>query len=592
MAADDPVQSDALGVTPAVAVDDLGKYRLIAKLARGGMGVVHLALLRGPAGFNKLLVVKELRREFAKSDELVASFMDEARLAARLNHPNIVQTIEVGTDAGRYFMAMEYLEGQSLQRLFYRASIKRSPLPLQLQLGLHLDVLAALDYAHRLTDFGGAPLGVVHRDVSPPNILVTYEGQIKLLDFGIAKTIEGPEDREAGVLKGKARYMAPEQAAACGRVDRRADLFSVGVMLWEATAGRRLWEGMQDADVLRSLLAGVIPEIRYARPDVDPALAAIVERAMSVNPDLRYPTALAMRDDLERYMVARGMSLLRTRRLGAAASSLFSTDRQKLRELIDAQLRALDAGGDSRPPSQAYAQLTASLSCDAKTVEGGDDRPGQASGPSTADAPPLTLPTFIPTAESAPQSDAAPSPLWVEPRPAASAPRGWLIAAAGALGALVALTAFVAGRSSIQGLAARPAGVVGAPPVVSADAPPRVVHVVVRASPPTAQMFLDDETIENPYVADRARDERAHLVRVEALGYATKTATLTFSADVSVDFALALVEPTVSRSHGGGSAAASASAGPSSSSSSPAAIDAPPRPIVVQNPYPIAPSGP
>src|SRR4029077_9554275 len=152
-----------------------------------------------------------------------------------------------------YFMAMEYLEGPSLQRLLYRASTQESPLPLQLQLGLHLDVLAALEYAHRLTDFGGAPLGVVHRDVSPQNVLVTYEGQIKLLDFGIAKTVEGPEDTDAGILKGKARYMAPEQAAACGRVDRRADLFSVGVMLWEAAAGRRLWEGMQDTEVLRSL---------------------------------------------------------------------------------------------------------------------------------------------------------------------------------------------------------------------------------------------------------------------------------------------------------------------------------------------------
>jgi eukaryotic-like serine/threonine-protein kinase len=550
--AEEIVQSDALGVTPALAVDDLGKYRLIAKLARGGMGVVHLALLRGPAGFNKLLVVKELRQEFANNDGLVASFMDEARLAARLNHPNIVQTIEVGTEGSRYFMAMEYLEGPSLQRLLHRAAKQETPLPVQLQLGLQLDVLAALDYAHRLTDFGGAPLGVVHRDVSPQNVLVTYEGQIKLLDFGIAKSLDAPEDTLDGVLKGKARYMAPEQAAACGRVDRRADLFSVGVMVWEAVAGRRLWEGMTDADVLRRVLAGVIPSLRDARPDVDPALAAIVERAMSVNPEARYPTALAMRDELERYMVARGMSLLRTRQLASAASSLFSTDRRKLREVIDAQLRALDAEGGAADFGLAQAQPTAVV-LEGKSIETGDD-------------------------------DAAPSPLLAEPPPVAAGTRPWLIVAAGALGALVALAAFVAGRTSTHGFASQPAGVSGLA-AASANAPPRIVRVVIRASPPAAQIFLDEEAVDNPYAAQRAADELAHLVRVEAPGYATKTATLTFSADVSADLALALVDPVAPRPRIGPSAAAAAPAG-STESPAPASSDAPKR-IEVQNPYPV-----
>jgi serine/threonine protein kinase len=576
MAVEDVLQSDVLGLTPALAVDDLGKYRLIAKLARGGMGVVHLALLRGPAGFNKLLVVKELRQEFAGNEMLVNSFMDEARLAARLNHPNIVQTIEVGTDGGRHFMAMEYLEGPSLHRLLHRAVKLGAPLPLDLQLGLQLDVLGALDYAHRLTDFGGAALGVVHRDVSPQNILVTYEGQIKLLDFGIAKSLDAPEETRSGVLKGKTRYMAPEQAAACGRVDRRADLFSVGIMLWEAIAGHRLWDGLQDADVLRSLLAGVIPSLRDVRPDVDPGLAAVVERAMSVDPEARYPTAQAMRDALEQYMVTRDLSLLRTRRLADVASSLFSADRQKLREVIDAQLRASDAEPGARP-SVPNPQL-------AMAMPDSQGTPGSA----TPDAPPLTLPTLVLPSDGHPQI--APSPLH-EPAHAPPAQRTWLLAAAGALGALVALAAFVVGRSSTHGFATAPSAITEVP-TAPVESRPHAVHVIVRASPPAAQIYLDDQPIENPYVNERARDLQVHRLRIEAPGYATKTSTLTFSADVSVDIALAIAEPAVSRSRVAAPPAQPGAGGGPASSSSTAASDAAPKRIEMQNPYPIAPSGP
>jgi serine/threonine-protein kinase len=574
VAAEEPVQSDALGVTPESAVDDLGKYRLIAKLARGGMGVVHLALLRGPAGFNKLLVVKELRQELAGNEALVTSFMDEARLAARLNHPNIVQTIEVGTDGGRHYMAMEYLEGPSLQRLLHRANRQGSPLPLDLQLGLQLDVLASLDYAHGLTDFGGAPLGIVHRDVSPQNVLATYEGQIKLLDFGIAKSFDAPEETRAGVLKGKTRYMAPEQAVSCGRVDRRADLFSVGVMLWEAIAGHRLWEGFQDADVLRCLLAQVIPSIRDARPDVDPALAAIVERAMWVDPDGRYPTALEMRDDLEQYMVARGMSLLRTRRLAAAASSLFDQDRQKLHEVIDAQLRAADTEPGTNPMAAQAPSAIATPSSQATP------------GVSTADAPPLTLPPLILPSDARPFIEAAPS-LLLGPAPAAGGSRGWLLAAACALGALVALAAFVVGRSSTHGFASPPPLV--DPPALSADVSQGVVHVIVRASPPEAKIYLDGEAIENPFVGDHGRDLLAHQLRIEAPGYATKTAALTFSADVSVDIALALDEPPVVHSRVAGPSTQPQISGPPPSFV-PTAADAQAKPIEVQNPYAVSPS--
>ncbi|MBV9949805.1 MAG: serine/threonine protein kinase, partial [Myxococcales bacterium] len=321
------------------------------------MGVLYLAVLRGPGAFHKLVALKELRHEFLDDDVLVSMFMDEARLAARLNHPNIVQTMEVGTGGGRHFMAMEYLEGQSLQRLVQRAQERSTPIPLALQLGIQLDLLSALDHAHRLKDFDGTPLAVVHRDVSPHNVFVTYEGQIKLLDFGIAKAdgLDGARAEPSrtdgaftSALKGKTRYMAPEQAAG-DPVDARADLFSVGVMLWEAIVGRRAWEGRPDAAVLQSLARGEVPTLRDALPDVDPALAAIVDRAMGVEPEGRFGSAREMRDALEQYMVDRFHGPLHHRALAALVSGLFAEDRERLRALVEMQLRALEAEEARRP---------------------------------------------------------------------------------------------------------------------------------------------------------------------------------------------------------------------------------------------------
>ncbi|HXN32425.1 MAG TPA: serine/threonine-protein kinase, partial [Polyangiaceae bacterium] len=300
MRADETARTPAvpLGAVPLEIRRDLGKYRLIAEIGRGGMGVVYLAVLRGIEGFRKLVVVKELRPEFLGADACVTMFMDEARVAARLNHPNIVQTIEVGADGARRFIAMEYLDGQPLQQLVQRALAQSNRLSLRMHLGVLVDVLTALEYAHELTDFDGTALGMVHRDVSPHNVIVTYEGQTKLVDFGISKTAGAVHETRAGVIQGKMRYMAPEQAA--GRsVDCRADLFAAGAMLWEAIVGRRPWEGQSDDAILQSLVAGTVPRVRDAWPDVDPDLAGIVERAMSVDPDARYDTAGAMRADLE-----------------------------------------------------------------------------------------------------------------------------------------------------------------------------------------------------------------------------------------------------------------------------------------------------
>jgi len=218
----------------ASSANVLGKYRLIAELGHGGMAEVFLAVAQGPAGFNKLTVIKQIRPQLADDPEFLSMFLDEARLAARLNHPQIVQTNEVGHEANRYFIAMEYLEGQPLNRVVNR--VGRERFPLAMHIGLLADTLAGLHYAHDLTDYDGTPLEVVHRDVTPHNIFITYEGQVKVVDFGIAKAMNSSSETKTGVLKGKVAYMAPEQARG-EKVDRRADVFSVGVMLWEAAVG-------------------------------------------------------------------------------------------------------------------------------------------------------------------------------------------------------------------------------------------------------------------------------------------------------------------------------------------------------------------
>src|SRR5262245_45560386 len=210
--------------SPGPEVSTIGKYQLIANLGHGGMADVYLSVVHGPVGFNKLTVIKRLRPSLAEEQEFLAMFLDEARLAARLNHPNVVQTNEVAEIEGQYYIAMEYLDGQPLNRILTRAQ-KAGTLPRELLIRVVADCLAGLHYAHELADYDGSPLGVVHRDASPHNIFVTYDGQTKVVDFGIAKAATRSAETRGGVLKGKVAYMAPEQARS-GEVDRRSDVFA------------------------------------------------------------------------------------------------------------------------------------------------------------------------------------------------------------------------------------------------------------------------------------------------------------------------------------------------------------------------------
>lgn len=313
----------------------LGKFKLIAELGRGGMSEVYLAVIAGPAGFNKLVVIKLIKAELAEDQEFINMFLEEARLSARLSHPNVVQTNEVGEVGGRYYIAMEYLEGQPYSRCLHRLGRDRG-LPLGMSLRILSDVLAGLHYAHELADFDGSMLGVVHRDVTPHNVFVTYDGQVKVVDFGIAKAMNSSHETRTGMLKGKVGYMAPEQARG-ERVDRRADIFSVGVMLWEAAVGRRLWKGLNEVQILHQLLSGEIPSPRSMRPDISVQLEALIMKALASDREKRHSSAQELQHALDELMDA-GSERSTLREVGRMMSQTFEEERKKLKAIIEQQV--------------------------------------------------------------------------------------------------------------------------------------------------------------------------------------------------------------------------------------------------------------
>jgi serine/threonine protein kinase len=305
-------------LTPLRAEDDsggrelgpgsrLGKYELIKRLSVGGMAEIFLARAVGLPGFQKLVAVKRILPQLAAKPDFLEMFLDEARIAATLQHSNIVQTYDVCVLAGNYIIAMEYLHGEDVRSILSKSVHAQRRVPLEHVLQIMIALCGGLHYAHEKEGFDGKPLNIVHRDVSPGNLIVTYDGDIKLLDFGIASAAIKARETNTGSVKGKISYMSPEQARGQD-VDRRTDVFAAGVILYELSLGRKLYRGT-DYEILTNIVKGKFDTPRTVDPNYDPQLEKIVLNALSRDRDQRYPTAQDLQNDLEKLARERGLFL-------------------------------------------------------------------------------------------------------------------------------------------------------------------------------------------------------------------------------------------------------------------------------------------
>lgn len=276
-----------------------GKYTLFERIGRGGMADVFKGRIQGPAGFERVFVVKRILPHLSDDPIFIKMFVEEAKLSARLNHPNIVQVFELGSVDSEYFISMEYIDGRDLADTMRALWKTIGPPPADLVAFIGREICRALSYAHGLTDERGRPLGMIHRDVSPSNVMLSYEGAVKLLDFGIAKAMgEAPETTKSGALKGKYAYMAPEQTDG-EDLDHRIDIFAAGIVLHEVLAGRRLFKGQNDIQTIERVRRCEVRPPSQVNPNCPPELDAIVLKALSRRREDRFQTAADMADALD-----------------------------------------------------------------------------------------------------------------------------------------------------------------------------------------------------------------------------------------------------------------------------------------------------
>jgi serine/threonine-protein kinase len=310
------------------------RYKLKQRLAEGGMAEVFLASERGVAGFEKLVVIKRILPHLSSNAEFVQMLTTEAHIMARLSHPNIVQVYELGEMDQQYFISMEFVHGEDLRRIRGRLEQLRRRIPLGFACRVVADILAGLDYAHRQRDVNGAPLGLVHRDVSPSNVLVSYEGGVKLVDFGIAKS--NLLQTHALQMKGKFSYMSPEQVQR-QKLDGRSDVYAAGIVLWELIRGVPLFRRDNIENTIRAVLDAPVPSLCAHDPTLPPQLDAIVQRALARPLEKRYPSAKAMREDLER--------LMRKEQLESDALSIRSTMHELFADELRRQVEDMQSAG-------------------------------------------------------------------------------------------------------------------------------------------------------------------------------------------------------------------------------------------------------
>jgi eukaryotic-like serine/threonine-protein kinase len=482
---------------------EVGKYRVLAELGRGGMANVYLAALQGKGAVSKLVVLKALLPEVESEPDSLTLFLDEARLAALLNHGNVVQTYEVGAEGDRHVIVMEYLEGQSLAGVLRRAERQGQPLPRALHLRVLIDVLEGLHYAHELKGYDGKPLQLVHRDISPQNVFITYDGRTKLLDFGIAKAATSTTHTANGVVKGKLAYMSPEQLSGDNSLDRRADIYAFGCMLWAAAAGQKLWKDVPDTQILRRALLGDLPSPQSSDPSCDDALAHIAMKALATDREQRYSTALELQEELERYCEQTGAAN-RPRELSRFVSNLFADTRSELKARIEHELSVL--GTELAAP--AVNQVTRSVALDVAEAH---------------------LPVSSTQTISASSVGMAPTD--------SAKPKPWIVAVAGlalALGAYAFVSRAPHGTSGAASVSATPSA-----HGLASSSKATVVKVELRASPSGARVYLDGELVEgNPALRVLPSDGKVHELRAELAGYQTASAQFAATRDDVVELRL------------------------------------------------------
>ncbi len=480
-----------------------GRYELLKRLAAGGMGEGHLARQVGKEGFEKLLVVKVLLPHLVEDEEFLKMFYDEARIAASLNHPNIAQLFDFGEIEGHHYTAMEYIHGEDIVKLWKAARGAGKPVPIAVSARIIAEAAAGLDYAHKAVDANNQPLKLVHRDVSPQNILVTFDGGVKVIDFGIAKAAGSLSHTATGVLKGKYAYMSPEQADG-KPIDHRSDVFALGVVLYEMLTSLRLFKRENETQTLRAVTDCEVEPPSTVNPQIDPQLDAIMLKVLAKDREQRYQDAQEFRLALEEWMV-------HTRQAGSAAHlsaymrDLFAERLAKERELGRTWLDdASTPSGKSKTGFPGRSSLSSiSVAVQNPTTA---SRPGalQSQGEKSAAAPP-------------PKKSPVP-----------------LIAGGIAAVALLAGGAFFALRPAEQ----------AAPPVVVQTPPAQVAMLNLATRPEGAKVLLDGVEIgSTPLMGHSLQAGKRAELEVTLDGYKPVKRVLSGGGIENLDLALERIEP-------------------------------------------------
>jgi serine/threonine-protein kinase len=535
------------------ASSHFGEYRLVASLGQGGMADVYLAIRSDQIGarVHKLVVIKRLRDNLAEDPEFVSMLMDEARLAAKLNHPAIVQTNEFGKIGDQYYLSMEFLDGQPLHRILHRMRAAEQSSSAFLYSVL-LDILSALSYAHALTDFDGKPLNIIHRDVTPQNIFVTYDGAVKLVDFGIAKASGRTVETRHGIVKGKIAYMSPEQAMARSDIDSRSDLFAIGVLLYEAAVGDRMWKGKDERAILRELLGGQIPHPSQRAPSTPAALDAICRKATAREPRDRFSTAAEMQAALEAALQSTGM-LLGRRELSRQVSELFKDKRAQLNAMIEDRIAALASKESATgvPTASISVSMTmptgraSSWSMSKASTEVLSSSSSSNSVPSISVSSSSLLSGRGPISQT---NETEAVKTAARPRVESGARYARLVATAAllvfAVAAVILALRFTsesnqtANKMPVVTPSAASAAIV-APTPSNVVAPRPEVQIVLKGIPADVRFQIDEgPLLENPYVGRMPRSPDLHRIRAVAPGYRDRLRTIRFESNMTLELVL------------------------------------------------------